>query len=83
MPMNTLRMLTVAMLAAGFCASALAAQPRPRHAHKVNRLASPRAAQPVLDPPGQTTVLTRQMLDDINATSLRDALRSTAGVTVR
>ena len=43
--------------------------------------ASPRA-EPILDVPGQTTVLTRQVLDDMNATSLRDALRSTAGVTV-
>jgi outer membrane receptor for monomeric catechols len=35
-----------------------------------------------LNVPGQTTVLTRQILDDMNATSLRDAMRSTAGVTV-
>jgi hypothetical protein len=36
----------------------------------------------ILDVPGQTTVLTRQVLDDMNATTLKDALRSTAGVTV-
>ena len=35
-----------------------------------------------LDTPGQTTALTRETLDDMNATTLRDALRSTAGVTV-
>ena len=53
----------------------------PAAPYKANRLSSPRA-EPILDIPGQTTVLTRQVLDDMNATSLRDALRSTAGVTV-
>jgi len=53
----------------------------PAAPYKANRLSSPRA-EPILDVPGQTTVLTRQVLDDMNATSLRDALRSTAGVTV-
>jgi outer membrane receptor protein involved in Fe transport len=38
--------------------------------------------QPMLNIPGQVTVLTRQILDDRNATSLKDALSSTAGVTV-
>lgn len=50
--------------------------------YKANRLSSPRAAEPILNIPGQTTVLTRQVLDDMNATSARDAMRSTAGVTV-
>ena len=36
----------------------------------------------ILNTPGQTTVLTRQILDDMNATTLRDAMRSTAGVTI-
>ena len=53
----------------------------PAAPYKADRLSSPRA-EPILDVPGQTTVLTRQVLDDMNATSLRDALRSTAGVTV-
>jgi outer membrane receptor for monomeric catechols len=53
----------------------------PAAPYKANRLSS-RASQPILDIPGQTTVLTRQVLDDMNATSLRDAMRSTAGVTV-
>jgi outer membrane receptor for monomeric catechols len=53
----------------------------PGSPYKANRLAwSP--GTPILNVPGQTTVLTRQVLDDMNATSLRDALRSTAGVTV-
>lgn len=73
---------------------ALAASPeRPRHVHaeppatdpaapyKANRLSSSRG-ETTLDTPGQTTVLTRQVLDDMNATSLRDAMRSTAGVTI-
>ena len=38
--------------------------------------------QTILNTPGQTTVLTRQILDDMNATTLRDAMRSTAGVTI-
>jgi outer membrane receptor for monomeric catechols len=36
----------------------------------------------IINLPGQTTVLTRQILDDKNATTLRDAMRTTAGVTV-
>jgi len=54
----------------------------PAAPYKADRLSPPRATQPILDIPGQTTVLTRQILDDMNATTLRDALRSTAGVTV-
>jgi outer membrane receptor for monomeric catechols len=54
----------------------------PAAPYKANRLSLPRETQPILNIPGQTTVLTRQVLDDMNATSLRDALRSTAGVTV-
>ncbi len=38
--------------------------------------------QPILNVPGQVTVLTRQILDDKNATTLRDALSTTAGVTI-
>ena len=53
----------------------------PAAPYKANRLSLP-PGQPILDTPGQTTVLTRQVLDDMKATSLRDALRSTAGVTV-
>jgi len=50
--------------------------------YKANRLSSPRATEPISNLPGQTTVLTREVLDDMKATSVRDALRSTAGVTV-
>ena len=50
--------------------------------YKANRLSSPRATEPIVNIPGQTTVLTRDVLDDMKATSVKDALRSTAGVTV-
>ncbi len=58
-----------------------AAGKRPRHApaaapaadpaapYKADRLSS--RGEPILNTPGQTTVLTRQVLDDMNATSLR------------
>jgi outer membrane receptor for monomeric catechols len=55
----------------------------PAAPYKADRLSLPHAPEPILNTPGQTTVLTRQILDDMNATTLRDALRSTAGVTVR
>ena len=54
----------------------------PAAPYKANRLSSPRASEPILNIPGQTTVLTREVLDDMKATSLKDALRSTAGVTI-
>jgi outer membrane receptor for monomeric catechols len=53
----------------------------PASPYKANRLSwSP--TQPILDIPGQTTVITRQILDDTNATDLGKALGSVAGVTV-
>ena len=54
----------------------------PAAPYKANRPSTPRAAESALNIPGQTTVLTREVLDDMKATSVRDALRSTAGVTV-
>jgi outer membrane receptor for monomeric catechols len=89
MPDKTLRMAAIA--AACLCGGTLsvaAEQPRraPASDHasptKANRLSSPRTSEPVLNTPGHTTVLTREVLDDMKATSVRDALRSTAGVTV-
>ena len=53
----------------------------PSAPYKANRL-SWFPGQPILNIPGQTTVLTRQILDDTNATSLSKALGSAAGVTV-
>jgi catecholate siderophore receptor len=54
----------------------------PAAPYKADRLSSPRESQPILNIPGQVTVLTRQVLDDKNATTLKDALSTTAGVTV-
>ena len=54
----------------------------PAAPYKANRLSSPWASEPILNIPGQTTVLTRQVLDDMNATSVRGALGSVAGVTI-
>jgi len=88
MPAKILRMMAVAAVCCCGAFSAAAQQPRLAPAsdtaapYKANRLSSPRAAEPVLNIPGQTTVLTREILDDMKATSVRDALRSTAGVTV-
>ena len=53
----------------------------PAASYKADRLSSSRG-ETILNTPGQTTVLTRQALDDMKATSLRDAMRSTAGVTI-
>jgi outer membrane receptor for monomeric catechols len=41
-----------------------------------------RATPPIMKPAG-ATVLNRQILDDMNATTLRDALRYVPGATVR
>jgi len=80
-----------ALAAACLCAgtvSVAAEQPRraPASDHaspsKANRFSSSRTSEPLLNTPGHTTVLTREVLDDMKATSVRDALRSTAGVTV-
>jgi outer membrane receptor for monomeric catechols len=49
--------------------------------YKADRLSS-RESQSMLNTPGQVTVLTRQILDDKNATTLKDALSTTVGVTV-
>jgi len=53
----------------------------PAASYKADRLSSS-PGETILNTPGQTTVLTRQVLDDMNATSLRNAMRSTAGVTI-
>ena len=92
MSAKSLSLIVIAALCVSQGAFA-ASNKRPRHAHitapatdpaapyKANRLSSSRG-ETILNTPGQTTVLTRQVLDDMNATSLRDAMRSTAGVTI-
>jgi hypothetical protein len=54
----------------------------PAAPYKADRLSQRWDGQPILNIPGQVTVITRQVLDDKNATTLRDALSTTAGVTV-
>ncbi|MBR1167136.1 TonB-dependent receptor plug domain-containing protein [Bradyrhizobium liaoningense] len=85
------RPLLFVVIALAVSQPALAAGKRPHHTikpatdpaapYKADRLSSSRG-ESILDTPGQTTVLTRQVLDDKRATSLRDAMRSTAGVTL-
>ncbi|MDA9500221.1 TonB-dependent receptor plug domain-containing protein [Bradyrhizobium sp. CCBAU 11357] len=85
------RPLLFVVIALAVSQPALAAGKRPHHMtglatdpaapYKADRLSSSRG-ESILDTPGQTTVLTRQVLDDKRATSLRDAMRSTAGVTI-
>ena len=54
----------------------------PAAPYKADRLASPRFTQPILDTPKSITVVTREVLDDKNATSFREVARTTAGVTL-
>ncbi|MBR0823063.1 TonB-dependent receptor plug domain-containing protein [Bradyrhizobium liaoningense] len=88
MPARSLRLVVIAALCISQGAFAASGK-RPRHVpatdpaapYKADRLSTSRG-QTILNTPGQTTVLTRQVLDDMNATTLRDAMRSTAGVTI-
>ena len=88
MPAKLLRLIVIAALCVSQGAFAASGK-RPHRApatdpaapYKADRLSTSRG-QTILNTPGQTTVLTRQILDDMNATTLRDAMRSTAGVTI-
>jgi outer membrane receptor for monomeric catechols len=85
---KSLRLVVIAALCVSQGAFA-ASSKRSHHApapgqaspYKVDRLSSSRG-QTILNTPGQATVLTREILDDKNATSLKGAMRSTAGVTI-
>ncbi|MEF3367278.1 TonB-dependent receptor [Methylocystis sp. 9N] len=50
--------------------------------YKVDRLASNKFTQPILNTPRTITVLSKEVLDDKNAFTLREIGRSTAGVTL-
>ena len=50
--------------------------------YKADRLSSSKFTEPVLNTARTVTVNTREVLDDKNATALRDVARSTAGVTL-
>jgi outer membrane receptor for monomeric catechols len=52
----------------------------PAAPYKAHRLSSSRG--PIINIPSQTTVITRQIMDDKNATTIGEALRGTPGVTV-
>jgi outer membrane receptor for monomeric catechols len=52
----------------------------PAGPYKASRLSSSR--QRIINIPSQTTVITRRVMDDKNATTIRDVLRTTPGVTV-
>jgi catecholate siderophore receptor len=54
----------------------------PAAPYKADRLASPKFTEPLLNTPKTVTVLTKEILEDKNATSLREVARSTAGVTL-
>ena len=54
----------------------------PAAPYKADRLGWSRTGRRIVNIAGQTTVLTRQVLDGKNATNFKDALRTTAGVTV-
>lgn len=50
--------------------------------YKVNRLSSGKFTEPIVNTPKSITVLSKELLDDKNATSLREIGRTTAGVTL-
>ncbi len=50
--------------------------------YKADRLSSTKFTEPVLNTPRTETIVTEEALEDKNATTLRDVLRSTAGVTL-
>jgi catecholate siderophore receptor len=65
-------------------AGGLAADPYadPAAPYKGDRLAGGKFTERLLDTPRSVTVLTKDLIEDKNATSLRDLARSTAGVTL-
>src|SRR6202789_1936604 len=54
----------------------------PAPPYKADRLASQKFSEPIANTPKSITVLTREILDDKDATSLKDVARTTAGVTL-
>jgi catecholate siderophore receptor len=50
--------------------------------YKANRLESPKFSEPIANTPRSVTVLTREVLRDKDATSLREVARTTPGVTI-
>ena len=54
----------------------------PAAPYKADRLASPKFSEPIADTPKSITVLTRDVLQDKDATSLKEVARTTPGVTI-
>jgi catecholate siderophore receptor len=54
----------------------------PAAPYKADRLASPKFSEPIADTPKSITVLSKEVLQDKDATSLKDVARTTAGVTL-
>src|ERR1700728_898477 len=54
----------------------------PAAPYKADRLASPKFSEPIADTPKSITVLTKELLEDKDATSLKEVARTTAGVTI-
>ncbi len=50
--------------------------------YKANRVASSKFSEPIVNTPRTITVLTKELLEDKNATSFKEIARSTAGVTL-
>jgi catecholate siderophore receptor len=77
-----------AQAAAAAASSAIAQAPDanpyadPAAPYKADRLASPKFSEPIINTPKTITVLTKEILDDKNATSLKEVARTTAGVTL-
>ncbi|HEX4411691.1 MAG TPA: TonB-dependent receptor [Xanthobacteraceae bacterium] len=54
----------------------------PSAPYKVDHLASPKFPQAIVNTPRSVTVLTKELLEDKDATSLKEVARTTAGVTI-
>ena len=54
----------------------------PEAPYKADRLSSSKFTEPILNTARTETVLTQEALEDKNATTLREVLRSTAGITL-
>ena len=54
----------------------------PAAPYKVDRISSKKFTQPILDTPKTIVTIPKEVIDDKNATSLRDLARTTAGVTL-
>jgi catecholate siderophore receptor len=54
----------------------------PNAPYKANRLSSSKFPEPIVNTPRSITVLTKELLEDKNATSLKEVARTTPGITL-